>query len=77
MIYIINKALKTVLQKVVGDGYKSVAICGLGIDEGNLDPKTVARITAEICNKYDSNIEIKIIDDDENFIKEINNLIER
>ena len=74
-IYIINKALDNVLQEVISDGYKSVAICGLGIDEGNLDPKTIARITVENCNRYNSEIEIKVIDDNEEFIKEVNNFI--
>ncbi len=74
-IYIINKVLDGVLQGVISDGHKSVAICGLGIDERNLDPKTIARITVEICNRYNESIEIKIIDNNEEFIKEINYFI--
>jgi O-acetyl-ADP-ribose deacetylase (regulator of RNase III) len=71
-IYIINKALKNALEKVVDDGYQTVAICALGIGDGNLDPKTIARITVENCNRYDNTIEINIIDDNEEFIKEVN-----
>ena len=74
-IYIINKVLDGVLQGVISDGHKSVAICGVGIDERNLDPKTIARITVEICNRYNESIEIKIIDNNEEFIKEINYFI--
>ena len=72
-IYIINKVLGNAMQTVVGDGYKSVAICSLGDD--NLDEKTIARITVEICNRYDSRIKINIIDDNEDFIREVNSFI--
>ncbi len=74
-IYLINKALHNVLQEVVSDGYKSVAICGLGIEDGNLDAKTIARITVDICNRHDGKIEISIIDDNKEFIKEVNNFV--
>jgi len=74
-IFVVNKTLDNVLQKVISDGYESVAICGIGIDEGNLDAKTVARITAEICNRYDSQIKITIIDDNKEFIREIDNFV--
>jgi len=69
-IYLINKALKNTLKEVVSDGYSSVAICGLG--DGNLDEKTIARITVENCNRYDNSINITIIDDNKDFIKEVN-----
>jgi hypothetical protein len=74
-IYIINKALNKVLQAVVDDGCESVAICGLGLEDGDLDSKTVARITVEICNRYDNRIKISIIDDNKEFIKEVNSFI--
>ncbi|KKL96368.1 hypothetical protein LCGC14_1845220, partial [marine sediment metagenome] len=61
-LYIIDKALNNALQRVINDKIKTVTVCGLGIDEGNLDPKTIARITAETCNRYNRKIEIKIID---------------
>ena len=71
-IYIVEKALKKVLKAVVSDKMKSVTIGGLGIEEGELDKKTVARITVENCNRYDSRIDISIIDDNKEFIKEVN-----
>lgn len=74
-IYIINKALDNVLREVVLGGYESVAVCGLGIEDGNLDPKTIARITVEICNRYDNKIKINIIDNNEEFIKEVSNFV--
>jgi O-acetyl-ADP-ribose deacetylase (regulator of RNase III) len=74
-IHIINRALKNALQTVVDDGYQSVAVCGLGIEDGNLDAKTIARITVEICNRYDNKIEISIIDDNKEFIREVNSFI--
>ena len=74
-IFIINNALDNALKEVVNDGMKTVAVCGLGINDGNLDAKTIARITVEICNKYNEKIEIKIIDSNEEFIKEVNYFI--
>jgi O-acetyl-ADP-ribose deacetylase (regulator of RNase III) len=74
-IHIINKALNNALQTVVDDGYQSVAVCGLGIEDGNLDAKTIARITVEVCNRYDNRIEISIIDDNKEFIREVNSFI--
>lgn len=71
-IYLINKALNNVLKEVIDDGYESVAVCGLGIDDGDLDEKTVARITVEVCNRYDNRIKINIIDDNKEFIREVN-----
>ena len=74
-IYIVREALKNSLQMVVDDEMESVALCGLGIDFGEIDNKTVARLTFEICKKYENKIKIKIIDYSEEFITEINNLI--
>jgi len=74
-IYLINKALNKVLQLVVDDGCESVAVCGLGIEDGNLDTKTIARITVEICNRYDNRIKISIIDDNKEFIKEVSSFV--
>ena len=74
-IYMVRDALKASLQMVVADKMKSVSLCGIGIDLGDLDKKTVARLTFEICRKYENKIEIKIIDNNEEFIIEVNNLI--
>jgi len=74
-IYIINEAIDNALSEVVQDKYESVSICGIGIGWGcgNLDPKTIARITVEKCSKYSDRVDIKIIDSNEEFIKEFNN----
>ena len=74
-LYIVNNALNNVLGTVVRDKMKSVAVCGLGIDDGNLDKKSVARITVEICKRYSKKIKIKIIDSNEEFIREVSNLV--
>ena len=74
-IYIVRQTLKNTLIEVVKDKAVSVAICGIGIDDGDLDPKTIARITVEICNKYKNRIKIKIIDDNREFIEEAKKLI--
>ena len=74
-IYIVKQTLKNNLIKVVKDKEVSVAICGVGIGDGDLEPKTIARITVEICNKYKNRIKIKIIDNNKEFIEEVKILI--
>ena len=72
-IYIINKALRNALEAVINDGYSSVTICELG--DNNFDKKTIARIIVENCSKYDNSINITIIDNNKDFIKEVNVLL--
>ena len=74
-ITIIQKSLKVVLKQVVEDKMKSVTICGLGIDPGDLDVYSVASATVNICNKYIDKIEIKIIDNNVEFISSIERII--
>ena len=69
-IYIVESSLVKVFNKLIKDKVKSVSICGIGIDAGDLDKKSVARIIVERCNKYRKVLDIKIIDDNEEFIKE-------
>lgn len=73
-VHIVREALQNSLKRVEADGMKSVTICGLGIEPGELDPKTIARITLEQAIKLAKRMEIKIMDDNEEFINELNNL---
>jgi len=66
----IRKALSNTLKAVIKDGMKSVTVCGLGINPGELDKTTVARIIVEICDKYRDKIDIKIMDENIDFINE-------
>jgi O-acetyl-ADP-ribose deacetylase (regulator of RNase III) len=75
-VYIVEKALNDVFKRLVADEVKSVSLCGVGIDPGDLDKKSIARITVDVCNKYKSKLDIKIIDDNEEFIKECSSLVE-
>lgn len=74
-IHIVRKALYNSLVAVESDKIKSVTICGIGIGPGELDPKTVARVTLEQIDKFIGKMEIKIIDKNEEFINELNNLV--
>ncbi len=73
-VHIVREALRSSLKKVEADGMKSVTICALGIEPGELDPKTIARITIEQADKFVGKMKIKIMDDNEEFINELNNL---
>lgn len=70
-VYIVQKALAAALQGAIRDGIRTISLCGLGIDSGDLDPISVARITHETCARFDHLIEIKIIDDNKEFINEL------
>jgi len=73
-IYIVEKSLMDVFKRLIKDKVKSVSICGIGIDGGELDKKSVARIIVERCKRYKDILDIKIIDDNEEFIKECNEI---
>jgi len=64
-------------KEALKDEISSVTVCGLGIDPGELDKKAVAYITWDISNRYSHLIEVKIIDDNEEFINEINKFVTR
>ena len=70
-LYYVEKGVDNAFKKVIQDKMQSVAICGLGIDQGDLDPISVAGLFFNICTKYNSKIKIKIIDTNEEFINEI------
>ena len=72
---IVEKVIKKVFKQVIDDYMNSVTICGIGIEPGDLDPRSVARITCEICNIYKHDIKIKIIDDNREFINEVNKIL--
>jgi len=73
-IKIVGDSLEFSLKKAIKDKNASVSICGLGIEDGDLEKMLVARKFLSICEKYSNRIEIKIIDDDERFIEEINKI---
>jgi len=76
-IYIVRNTLDNIMQKIIEDSQESLAICGLGIEAGNLDQTTIAKITVEICERYEDKIKIKIIDDNVEFIEEAKKHIKR
>ncbi|HUS49851.1 MAG TPA: macro domain-containing protein [Candidatus Paceibacterota bacterium] len=70
-IDIVSKSLYNALDEAVKRKIPSISICGIGIEGGDIEKKTAARITVEICEKYSNSIEIKIIDEDEEFISNV------
>ncbi len=73
---IVENVVNKVFKQVIDDYMNSVTICGIGIEPGDLDPRSVARITCEICNKHKYNIKILIIDNNVEFIEECNKILE-
>ena len=75
-IYIIEESLEYALKEAIKDEMRSISICGIGIEPGEMDKKSVAMVTWNVCNRFDSKIEIKIIDEDVYFINEMIKLSE-
>ncbi len=70
-VIIVESALRRTMENVIEDGMDSVAMCGIGIEPGDLDVKTVARIMSDVCRSFQDRIKIRIIDDNKEFIKEL------
>ena len=74
-LYIIQKGVENAFKQVVRDKVEEVSICGIGIGPGELDPLSVAGIIVDICKRYNHKVKIKIIDNNEIFINEVNKRI--
>jgi len=70
-VNIVNKALLNVFRGVIKDKNSSVTICSIGTEPGELDKTIIAKIMIRICEKFKSEIKIKIMDEDEEFINDI------
>lgn len=73
-IHIVREALYNALKMAESDGMESITVCGLGIEFGELDIITVARITMEQIKKFETKMEIKVIDEDQKFVNELEKL---
>jgi len=70
-VIIIDNALRRTMGQVIEDGMNSVAMCGVGIEPGDLEVKSVARIMSDICKSFQDKINIRIIDGNKEFIKDL------
>jgi O-acetyl-ADP-ribose deacetylase (regulator of RNase III) len=70
-VHIVREALNKSLRMVEYDEIESVTICGLGIGLGELDPVAVAGVTIGQIKKFEKKIEIKVIDENQEFINEL------
>lgn len=70
--HVISKAISACLKSVVEDGFKSVSITNFGFQQGQLNIHAIAMITVEECLKIDHKINIKIIDNDKEFVNCVN-----
>lgn len=76
-IHLVKNALESSIKEAIKDKLNSVSICGIGVEKGELDVSFVAYWTIEIVKKYEKTIDIKIVDDNEIFINEINKILEK
>jgi len=70
-VTIIDNALRVAMSRVIKDNMISVSFCGMGIEPGDLDVRSVARIISDICKYFQDEINIKVIDDNVEFIKDL------
>ncbi len=75
-IKVVSECLEHTLKQVIKDKNTSVSICGLGVEDGDLEKIVVARIFILTCRKYCGKINIKIIDNDKKFISELEKILE-
>jgi O-acetyl-ADP-ribose deacetylase (regulator of RNase III) len=68
-IEIIERAIDNSFKEVLKDKCESVSIVGIGIED--IGYKTAAKILFSISERYKSKIDIKIIDNNSDFIKEL------
>jgi O-acetyl-ADP-ribose deacetylase (regulator of RNase III) len=73
--FIVEKLLNKIIKNVISEGYKSITLCGIGIGAGELDEKIIANIMVNVCCIYDDKIEIRIIDDNVDFINEVGKIL--
>lgn len=69
-IYLVRKALYNALSMAYLDNMKTVTISAIGTEIGELNIKTSVLTIAEQINKFSNRFEIKIIDDNVEFINE-------
>jgi O-acetyl-ADP-ribose deacetylase (regulator of RNase III) len=74
-LYIIQKGINAAFKQVVKDGVEEVAICGIGIEPGGVDPISLASIMVDVCKRYNHRVKIKVVDDNDDFINEISKRI--
>ena len=74
-INIVQKALSNVSRQIIKDKISSVTFCGIGIECGGIEPYSVAMVVANVCNKLGLTLDVKIIDDNEEFINGIKNIL--
>jgi O-acetyl-ADP-ribose deacetylase (regulator of RNase III) len=75
-IKIVSDTLEYTLRRAIKDKNKTISICGLGVEEGDLEKLLVARIFYLTCKKYSDKIGIKVIDDDMVFVSELKKMLE-
>lgn len=73
---VVEKAMRTVLDKAIQNGVKSIAFPGLGTGIGGLDKASVANLMVRVAQDYSSKISISIVGIDSDFIDSANKQIE-
>tara|TARA_Y100000310_G_C20700461_1_gene829267 strand:+ start:514 stop:1020 length:507 start_codon:yes stop_codon:yes gene_type:complete len=76
-IDIVRRTLEKCCSKVRKDKVQSVALCGLGIDKGDLDIDSVARVFFSVIKKYEMYMSFKVVDMDDNFIRVLSEINEK
>lgn len=66
---IVQDLCHSIVNKARTEGYKTIAVPGMGTGIGKLDKKQVARIMVDIFCQYSSGIDIHLTDFNDDFIK--------
>jgi len=74
---IVRKAMDAVLHMAITQKMKSIAFPGLGTGIGGLDKITVAALMVRVARNYMDVIDIYFVDRSQEFISEVERLVER
>jgi O-acetyl-ADP-ribose deacetylase len=76
-VHIVNVLMRELLSLAIRKKVASIAFPGLGTGVGRLDRNAAANVMTQAAKQYDHMIEVKFIDHDPAFIKEVNRLLGR
>lgn len=74
---VVDSCLAAIFKTMAANGFNSVAMPGLGTGIGNLDRSVIAYRMVDVAKIYSRDVDIRIVDLDEMFIKEAEEAVSR
>lgn len=65
----VDQCLDAIFTRAIHEGFKAIAVPGLGTGIGNLSPNLVAMATVKTAKKYGNDLEVYVVDIDPVFVE--------